>query len=117
MTGTRPSGDLTDILRALLNEPGAASFQLMGEDLALLSAADVARAGAAYAAALARLPPSIADRFGSEQADLLRLAHDWLRWYGGSVHGRIAGYLQLGRLCEFEYPWPVVAILGICQVM
>ena len=29
----------------------------------------------------------------------------------------MAGYLELGRRCAFRYPWPIVAILGIVQVM
>jgi hypothetical protein len=33
------------------------------------------------------------------------------------VHTRISGYLELGRRCDFRYPWPVVAILCICQVL
>jgi hypothetical protein len=36
--------------------------------------------------------------------------------YNRSLHARIAGYQALAREVELRYPWPVVAVLGICQV-
>lgn len=96
---------------------GARSFQLAGEDLALLPGSALPEAARAYAEALSRLEPDMRPRFEAEQAALLRDAHDLLRRHGRSVHGRIAGYLEMGRRCRFEYPWPVVAVLGISQVL
>jgi hypothetical protein len=109
---------LVEALRELLGESGAGSFRLAGEDLALLPAARLVGAAAAYQAELrASVPAALQARFEDEQQRLLRTAHGWLRRYNRSLHGRVAGYLALGRLCRFEYPWPVVAVLGICQVL
>src|SRR5205814_1929970 len=55
--------------------------------------------------------------FEREQVEVLRAAHGWLRTYNRNIHGRIRGYLALGRAVHFEYPWPIVAVLGICQVL
>jgi hypothetical protein len=108
---------LVNALRELLGDPRAASFQLMGEDLALLPGAALAASGRAWEEALARLPVEVRVAFATEQAAALHEAHGWLRRYNHSVHGRLVGYLTLGRRCDFEYPWPVVAMVGICQVM
>ncbi len=107
---------LVDSLQALL-ERETASFQLMGEDLALLPGAGLREAAAAYEAQVAELPAGLRARFEAEQAVVLREAHRWLCKYNRSVHTRLRGYLALGRRCSFEYPWPVVAMLGICQVL
>src|SRR5262249_2764882 len=96
---------------------GVASFQLMGEDLALVLGADLAAAGAEYEEQLAKLPASVRTRFAEEQQKLAREAHTFLRKYNRSVMTRLDGYLALGRRCDFEYPWPVVAMLGIVQVL
>ena len=96
---------------------GAKSFQLAGEDLALLPGSALPEAARAYAQGLARLDPALRPRFEAEQVALLRDAHQLLRRHGRSVHGRIAGYLEIGRRCRFEYPWPIVAVLGISQVL
>jgi hypothetical protein len=95
----------------------AASFQLMGEDLALIGGPDLASAGIEWERGLARLPATVRGRFVEEQARLAREAHTFLRKYNRSVMTRLDGYLALGRRCDFEYPWPVVAMLGICQVL
>jgi hypothetical protein len=105
------------VLAALLDDGDAASFQLMGEDLALVPGARLGPAAAMYDAELARLDPSLREPFEREQAAVLREAHGWLRKYNRSVHARLRGYLALGRRCDFAYPWPVVAMLGICQVL
>lgn len=108
---------LTERLRDRLDDPTAGSFQLMGEDLGRLTGPDLAEAGEAYRAALAeRVPAELRDAFEVEQADLARLAHRWLRRYNRNLFGRVAGYLALARLVRLEYPWPIVAILGIGQV-
>lgn len=104
-------------LREALGRPDARSFQLQGEDLALLSPACLAAAAARYAEGLGRVPAALRPRFEAEQAEAQREAHAWLRRHNRSVHGRIAGYLELGRRCRFAYPWPVVAVLGIVQVL
>ena len=107
---------LIDELRDATGEP-AASFQLLGEDLAALPAAAIVRAGDAYRAALSELPSDLRDDFEREQQIALGEAHRWLRRHNANVHARIAGYLALGRRLEFAYQWPVVAMLGICQVL
>jgi hypothetical protein len=108
---------LVDSLRALLGDERAASFQLMGEDLALVPAAQLVEAARAYERELDAIAPSLRPRFEAEQAAIQAEAHRWLRRYNRSVHTRLRGYLALGRRSAFEYPWPVVAMLGICQVL
>ena len=81
----------------------------MGEDLQLLTLDDVRQATAAQAAADPLLLV--------EERALADDAHAWLRKYNRSMHGRVQGYLELGKRCAFRYPWPIVAILGIVQVM
>lgn len=105
---------LIDALRARLAEPAAPSFRLMGEDLQLLTLADALDALAAQAAAI---PSHLRDELVTEERALAAEAHRWLRKYNRSMHGRVAGYLELGHRCTFRYPWPIVAILGIVQVM
>lgn len=105
---------LIDALRARLGDPSAPSFRLMGEDLQALTLDEVRRAlDAQYAA----IPYALRETLVAEERDLAEESHRWLRRYNRSMHGRVAGYLELGRRCEFRYPWPVVAILGIVQVM
>lgn len=105
-------------LRAHLSDADARSFQLMGEDLALLGGPDLRAAAEAYDDHLARaVPAHLRAAFEAEQRELRREAHALLRRYNHSLHARVAGYLELGRRCSFEYPWPVVAILGICTVL
>jgi hypothetical protein len=98
---------LIDALRARLSDPNAPSFRLMGEDLQLLTIADLRDA----------IPKDIDPEILDEERTLAAEAHAWLRKYNRSLHGRVQGYLELGKRCEFRYPWPVVAILGIVQVM
>lgn len=107
---------LIESLRAQLG-PEAASFQLMGEDLTLLTGADLAAAAAAYEAEVAVLSPPLRAAFRDEQRRFLGIAHGWLRRYNVSIYSRIRGYLALAALCDFEFPWPVVAVLGLCQVL
>lgn len=105
-------------LRAHLADASASSFQLMGEDLALLSGPDLRMAGAAYDEHLSRaVPDALRPAFEAEQRTLLREAHALLRRHNHCLHARVAGYLDLGRRVGFEYPWPVVAVLGICTVL
>jgi hypothetical protein len=109
---------LIEVLRERLGDEKARSFQLMGEDLVLLSGAEIAAAAEAWRAELVRtVPPELCDRFKKEQEGLLVEAHRMLGRYNRSLRGRIAGYLSLGRRCDFRYPWPVVAVLGLCQVI
>jgi hypothetical protein len=109
---------LVDELRVLLGDPTAESFRLMGEDLALLPASCLDAAARAYRADRDRaVAAPLRVRHEAEWSAMLREAHLWLRRYNRSLHGRVQGYLELGRRCRFAYPWPVVAILGICQVM
>lgn len=109
--------NLIERLRSLLGDEGAASFQLMGEELALLTGADLEEAALAYRAELERtVPAGLRPAFLREQRALQERAVRWLRRYNRNVTTRLRGYLALGRACHFEYPWPVVAILGICTV-
>lgn len=97
---------LIDQLRARLGNPHASSFMLMGEALQLLTMEDLR-------AAARDVPPALA----AEEAALGAEAYEWLRKYNRSLYGRIAGYWALGEKLQFRYPWPIVAILGIVQVI
>jgi hypothetical protein len=108
---------LIEAIKARLGERAAGSFQLMGEDLALIGVGELRAALDASEAALGQLEPRIRRDVIAEEAAHATEAHAWLVKHNRSVHGRIAGYLALGRRCDFAYPWPVVAILGICQVI
>ncbi|HWM88049.1 MAG TPA: hypothetical protein VNO33_19485 [Kofleriaceae bacterium] len=93
------------------------SFQLMGEELTLVTGRELAEAADRYRSELDSLPAPLRGRFEAEQRALADDAHAWLRKYNRSVHTRLGGYLALGFRMQFAYPWPVVAALGICQVM
>ncbi|MGZ3441457.1 MAG: hypothetical protein ACXVDD_18185 [Polyangia bacterium] len=108
---------LIDALRRRLDDPEAQSFQLFGEDLIALTGGDLVDAAQKWQAALARVPAAHRARVEEELTALQREAHRFLRKYNRSVHARLAGYVEIGRRCRFAYPWPVVAILGIEQVM
>lgn len=97
---------LIDRLRARLGNPQASSFMLMGEALQLVTMEDLQAAARA-------VPPALA----AEEAALGAEAYEWLRKYNRSLYGRIAGYWALGEKLAFRYPWPIVAILGIVQVL
>ena len=107
---------LAPLRRAL---PGAAaeSFQLMGEDLILVTGSDLQAAAERYESELARIPAELRERLEREQRQFAGEAHGWLRRYNRNVHTRLAGYLSLGFRMRFAYPWPVVAMIGICQVL
>jgi hypothetical protein len=96
--------------------PQIASFQLMGEHLAAIGGHDLRQAAAEYDAGLERLSPDVRAAFEREQAALLTESCEWLARYNRSLHSRIAGYQALAKEVELHYPWPVVAVLGICQV-
>ena len=97
---------LIDQLRKRLGNPQASSFMLMGEALQLVTMEDLRAAGR-------DVPPAVA----AEEAALGAEAYEWLRKYNRSLYGRIAGYWALGEKLRFRYPWPIVAILGIVQVL
>jgi hypothetical protein len=105
---------LTDALRSRLANPLASSFQLMGEDLQLLTIEDLHAAIEAHEAAI---PDDLRADLLVEEASLARECHAWLTKYNRSLYGRIAGYVALGKRIDFAYPWPVVAVLGIVQVL
>lgn len=105
-------------LRALIDDGNAPSFRLMGEDLVALGPSRLENAAARYAQELeATVPPSLRGRFVAEQQATLSEARAFVTAHNTSIHQRIRGYLELGRRLDFEYPWPVVAILGIVEVM
>jgi hypothetical protein len=108
---------LIEAVRRALGDARAGSFQLMGEDLSLVSGQALLEAAAAYQRGLDDLPPAVRERFVREQESLLGEVHAFLRTHNRSIHTRIRGYLALGQRLAFEYPWPVVAMLGICQVL
>jgi len=108
---------LIDALRRRLGDPEAQSFQLAGEDLIALTGGDLVEAARAWQEALGRVPAEQRGRVEAELTGLQQEAHLFLRKHNRSVHARVAGYVELGRRCRFAYPWPVVAILGIEQVM
>jgi len=105
---------LIDALRTRLANPEAASYQLMGEDLQALTVEDLVAAAARLDA---RIPDDLRADLLVEEASLARECHGWLTRYNRSLYGRIAGYVALGRRNELQYPWPVVAVLGIVQVL
>lgn len=93
-------------LRRRLGDPGASSFQLVGEALQLVTIDDLR-------ASIVEAPPELL----AEEAALGAEAYAWLRKYNRSLYGRIAGYWALGERMQHRYPWPIVAILGIVQVL
>lgn len=105
---------LIDELRRRLGDPGASSFQLMGDGLQLITVEDLRAAVAAHDAAI---PPALRAELFAEEAALAAESHRWLAKYNRSLYGRIAGYLALGEQMMFRYPWPVVAVLGLVQVI
>ncbi len=106
---------MIDALRARL--PGAQSFQLGGEDLLALPADALAEAARRHADALAVIPEPLRTPLLAAQQATMAEAHAFVRRYNVSLHARVAGYVALGRRVAFEYPWPVVAVLGIAQVI
>jgi hypothetical protein len=105
-------------LREILHQPDARSFQLLGEDLALVDGPVLREAAARYDEELVRsVPAALREARERELSAALLHAHDWLRRYNRSLPARIQGYLALGERCGFEYPWPVVAVVGLCAVM
>lgn len=101
---------------SLAERLGLKSFQLTGAAFPLLGGPELHAAGCEYEEGLRALPAQVRGRYPQVQAEILREAADWLRRYDRSVSRRLAGYLALGRRCHFEYPWPVVAMLGIFAV-
>lgn len=109
---------LVDSLRRELGDAEAGSFQLMGEDLILVAGPDLEEAARAYRERLeANVPAELRAPFEAEQRAFSQRANHWLRRFNRNVFTRVRGYVGLGRLCRFEYPWPVVAVLGICTVI
>ncbi|MCA9685030.1 MAG: hypothetical protein KC457_22800, partial [Myxococcales bacterium] len=104
------SPDNLRALREALAYEQANSFQLMTEDAWLLPASGLA----GY---LAGLPTPLATELREQSEGFHRRAHDWCRKYNISIRQRVRGYVQLGRACRHAYPWPTVAILGICTVI
>lgn len=62
-------------------------------------------------------PAALRRAFVAEQEAFAREAVAWMQRYNWSMGLRVQGYMELGKACRWAYPWPVVAILGICQVM
>ncbi|MBX7101461.1 MAG: hypothetical protein K1X89_27345 [Myxococcaceae bacterium] len=97
-------------------EKDASSHQLSGEALWLLTGADLRRAADEYQAQLSALPPKVRARVEEEHERFAPLAHRWLERFNRSLETRLQGYAAMGSLLAWEYPWPVVAILGVLVV-
>jgi hypothetical protein len=108
---------LVHALRTSLRQPDARSFQLLGEDLALVDGALLREASARYESELATVPAPLREARERELSEAMREAHGWLRRYNRALPARIQGYLALGDRVGFEYPWPVVAVIGLCAVI
>ena len=108
---------LVDEVRAILGDGTLPSFRLAGEDLIVLSPDRLRPAAEAYERELAEsIPVSLRGAVVREQGTILKQAHELVRRYNSGIHERIQGYVELARRVELEYPWPVVAILGILEV-
>lgn len=105
---------LIDALRSRLADPEAASFQLVGEDLHALTVDDLLAAATRLDA---QIPDDLRADLLVEETSLARECHGWLTRYNRSLYGRIAGYVELGKRVDHQYPWPVIAVLGIVQVL
>jgi hypothetical protein len=109
---------IIDSLRSLLDQPEARSFQLSGEDLALIDGSALREAAVRYEEELARsVPAPLREARERELSAIMKEAHRWLRRYNRALPARVKGYLALGARCRFEYPWPIVAIVGLSAVM
>ena len=108
---------LIDSLRLPLRNPAAQSFILWWDDFQLVGPDELTAALEEHRQGLERLGPAQREFLSAAHTAFRKEAHDFLRRHNVNVHRRIAGYLALGRRCQFRYPWPVVAVLGICQVI
>jgi hypothetical protein len=107
---------LSDALLRAMQVDDASSFRLGGDGLWVLTGTDLRAAAREYDAALARLPIRLRPRVEEEQSAFALVAHRWLARYNHSLEDRLRGYVAIGRALGFEYPWPVVAVLGVLQV-
>ncbi|HLT40309.1 MAG TPA: hypothetical protein VK034_28715 [Enhygromyxa sp.] len=97
--------------------PDARGFALMGEDLLLIGGDDLLAAGQAWQRELdERVPAAMQPAFSREQAAAVAEAHRFTRRYNISLADRIRGYLELAERLDHQYPWPIVAILGLMEV-
>ncbi len=108
---------LIDSLRGPLRNPAAQSFVLWWDDLQLVGPEELGAALEEYRSATGKLGPAQREFLVAAHNAFRREAHDFLKRHNHNVHRRVAGYLALGRRCQLLYPWPVVAVLGICQVI
>ncbi len=108
---------LIDSLRLPLRNPTAQSFVLWWDDFQLLGPDELGAALDEHRRAVDKLGPAQREFLGAAHTAFRREAHEFLRRHNTNVHRRIAGYLALGRRLQFHYPWPTVAVLGICQVI
>jgi hypothetical protein len=107
---------LADALHEALRDPRALSHQLLGEDLVGIPPVHLKAAAASYERDLDAVPSALRRELLDEHGAAIAEAHAFLRRYGRSLHTRVAGYVELGRRLRFDYPWPVSAVLGLCQV-
>jgi len=107
---------LADALCRTLPLADASSFRLAGEELWLVTGADLRKAADEWSLALERVPAALRARLEEEHAGLARAAHLWLRTFNGSLEARLRGYAAIGRAFAWELPWPAVAILGVLRV-
>ncbi len=108
---------LLDEVRTILSDSAMPSFRLVGEDLIVLGPDRLRHAADDYDRELARtVPPSLRGALVEEQSAILHEAHTFITRHNTGIHERVRGYVKLARRVELEYPWPVVAILGILEV-
>ncbi len=107
---------LADALRRTLPLADASSFRLAGEELWLVTGADLRRAADEWSRGLEQVTPSLRGRLEDEHAALARAAHVWLTTFNGNLEARLRGYAAIGRAFAWELPWPAVAILGVLRV-
>ena len=107
---------LSEALERHLDRADASGFQLAGEGLWLLTGADLRRAAREYDERLATIPLELRARVESEHQAFGVTAWRWLERYNKSLEDRLKGYLAIGRALSFEYPWPVIAVLGVLTV-
>src|SRR5690606_34368563 len=89
----------------------------MGEDPPLIGGDDLLAAGQAWPRELDEpVPAAMQPAFSREQAAAVAEAHRFTRRYNISLADRIRGYLELAERLDHQYPWPIVAILGLMEV-
>lgn len=89
----------------------------MSEALLLIDGPDLAAVARGWQRELdERVAPALQPAFMREQATAVAEAHRFSQRYNVSLGDRIRGYLELAERLDHQYPWPIVAILGLMEV-